>query len=497
MVIFRNRFGRSPGQASDDGALVHRSLIPPAISQVGGKILSISALCAALVLVLTPLATAYAAGDPATGSSDWTSTATAYGCTGCHGTPQPTASASTGAFSGMGSTVYALSVYANNGANVAGAANPGYSPIPAGNTWGCTAGATTATCYMSAKATTLGSSTTPTTAANDIAAYFASLFSPVLNNPGTFTYGSAATVSISITGTYFVTSATAGWSTAFSATGLPAGVSINASTGLISGTTPTVATQTNYSVTVSATNQGNVTAGTKTFTITVNPPPPTVTARSPTSGAITGGTSVIVTGTSFTSASAVKFGATAASFVVNSATQITATAPAASLGTVDITVTNPGGTSATSLSDQYTYLPPVPTVSAISPTSGPAAGGTSVTITGTNFSGSGYTTTAVNFSGTPATSYTVNSATQITATAPAGTAGTAVDITVTNGGGTSATSSADMYTYGTAPTVTGVSPASGPAAGSTSVTITGSNFSGATGVNFGATAAGYTVVSAN
>ena len=82
---------------------------------------------------------------------------------------------------------------------------------------------------------------------------------------------------------------------------------------------------------------------------------PTVTDRRPTSGPAAGGTSVTITGTNFTGATAVKFGATAATtFTVNSATSITATSPAGS-GTVDITVTTPGGTSATSAADQFTY----------------------------------------------------------------------------------------------------------------------------------------------
>ncbi|QXU40125.1 MBG domain-containing protein [Pedobacter sp. D749] len=132
-----------------------------------------------------------------------------------------------------------------------------------------------------------------------------------------------------------------------------------------------------------------------------------------------------------------------------------------------------------------------PTVTALSPTSGPTGGGTSVTITGTNFSG----TTAVTFGATSATGFTVNSATQITATAPAGT-GT-VDVRITTTGGTSATSASDQFTYVAAPTVTALSPTSGPTGGGTSVTITGTNFSGTTAVTFGATAAtGFTVNSA-
>ncbi|MEB0141284.1 IPT/TIG domain-containing protein, partial [Undibacterium sp. CCC2.1] len=126
----------------------------------------------------------------------------------------------------------------------------------------------------------------------------------------------------------------------------------------------------------------------------------------------------------FTGATAVKFGLSNASgFTVNSATQITATAPAGSSGTVDITVVTGGGTSATSAGDQYTYIG-APTVSSLGTSSGPAAGGTSVVITGTNLTGA----TSVKFGLSNASSFTVNSATQITATAPSG-SGT-VDITV-------------------------------------------------------------------
>jgi hypothetical protein len=93
----------------------------------------------------------------------------------------------------------------------------------------------------------------------------------------------------------------------------------------------------------------------------------------------------------------------------------------------------------------------VPTVTGVSPTSGPTAGGTSVTITGTGFTGA----TAVKFGTTSAPTFTVNSATQITATAPAGT-GT-VDVTVTTPGGTSAVNApADRFTYTSAPVISAV-----------------------------------------
>ena len=173
---------------------------------------------------------------------------------------------------------------------------------------------------------------------------------------------------------------------------------------------------------------------------------------------------------------------------MNSATSITATSPAGSAGTVDITVTTPGGTSATSAADHYAYVV-VPVITGISPAAGATGGGTSVTITGTGFTGA----TAVAFGSLPAQHYTVNSATSITAVSPNYNSAGTVDITITTSNGTSATSSSDQFTFGN-PTVTGISPSAGPILGGTSVTITGTGFTGVTKVMFGSTAAiSYTV----
>jgi PGF-pre-PGF domain-containing protein len=102
---------------------------------------------------------------------------------------------------------------------------------------------------------------------------------------------------------------------------------------------------------------------------------PTVTKINPTSGPLIGGTTVTITGTGFTGATAVKFGTTAAtSYTVVSATSITAVSPVGSAGTVDVTVTTPGGTSATSPADEFTYDPP-PTPTPTSPSGGGGTGG--------------------------------------------------------------------------------------------------------------------------
>ena len=205
----------------------------------------------------------------------------------------------------------------------------------------------------------------------------------------------------------------------------------------------------------------------------------------PNSGPAAGGKIVTISGSNFTGATAVNFGGAAAIwFNVTSATSIVAKSPAGT-GTVNVTVTTGGGTSATSAADQFAYIA-APTVSSIAPNSGPTAGATSVAIGGANFTGA----TAVSFGGVPAAAFTVGSATSITATSPAGTAGT-VNVTVTTPGGTSSIGAGDQFTYlaPTAPTITSVIPNGGPPRGGTSVTITGTNLTGATAVAFGGAAA--------
>jgi hypothetical protein len=71
---------------------------------------------------------------------------------------------------------------------------------------------------------------------------------------------------------------------------------------------------------------------------------PTITSLAPISGPTTGGTSVTVTGIGFTGPTTARFGTTATIFTLDSATQITAIAPAET-GTVQVTVITSGGTS--------------------------------------------------------------------------------------------------------------------------------------------------------
>ncbi len=293
--------------------------------------------------------------------------------------------------------------------------------------------------------------------------------------PASVSVGTLTTCTATVTDTDSGTTSTPTGGVSFTSSG--SGTFSSSGSCSLSGTGATATCNLTYTPTSAGTGTHTITgsyAGDTThgntigaFALTVNNPVPTLTNISPTSGPTVGGTSVAITGTNFTGATAVKFGATSATtFTVNSATSITATAPAGTAGTVDITVTTAGGTSAISEADKYIYVA-APTVTSLSPTSGPTAGGTSVTITGTNFAGA----TAVKFGATSATTFTVNTATSVTATAPAGTAGT-VDVTVTTTGGTSATSAGDQYTYQAATSLTISAPTvTFPANGVVTVTV--------------------------
>jgi IPT/TIG domain-containing protein len=203
--------------------------------------------------------------------------------------------------------------------------------------------------------------------------------------------------------------------------------------GSVNTTSFTVTSSTQIvAVTPSGTGVVNVTVttgeGTSAQTVTYTyVAVPVLSSVTPTQGPTSGGTTVVLTGTGFTGASAVRFDGIAATFTVNSPTQITVTTPAHAAGAAAVTVTTPGGTS-NPLS--YVFLQ-APTLTSLSPNQGPTTGGNSILLTGTNLT----TTTSVQFGGTPA-SFTVVSPTQVTATPPAGVAG-AVIVTATTAAGVS------------------------------------------------------------
>lgn len=209
---------------------------------------------------------------------------------------------------------------------------------------------------------------------------------------------------------------------------------------------------------------------------------PGVTSVHPAFGALGGGTTVRITGENLGSATAVKFGTNSAtSFKVNSETSIEAQAPAAE-GTADVTVISPAGSSATCHGDQFTEVG-APTVNLLLPKTGSVTGGESVFIHGANFD----EVSTVKFGSSSVEFTVVKNVAQpyIVAITPAGALGK-VNVTVTAAGGTSAVNSKSKFTF--TPTITELSPNTGPAAGGTPVTVRGTGFAvgaGATKFQFG------------
>jgi formylglycine-generating enzyme required for sulfatase activity len=128
-----------------------------------------------------------------------------------------------------------------------------------------------------------------------------------------------------------------------------------------------------------------------------------------------------------------------------------------------------------------------PTISSVSPNTGPTSGGTAIPITGTNWTGA----SSVPIDGVAATSVSVVSSTTVTAVTPAGTAG-AKTVSITTPGGTANLTSG--FTYGAGPTISSVSPNVGPTTGGTAITITGTNLTGTSSVTVGGNAATSVVV---
>ena len=221
---------------------------------------------------------------------------------------------------------------------------------------------------------------------------------------------------------------------------------------------------------------GTSVASVQTFTIGIPKPVIASTGLSVTSGPI--GTVLTITGTDFDNITQIKFQGAAAvttGFTNNTSTSVTVTVPA---GTTSgqITVSTAGGTSV--LSAQSFTVTPLPVIASSGLSVDHGTIGSSLTITGTNFSG----ITKVSFQNADVTSgFTNNTSTSVTVTVPVG--ATTGKITVTTAAGTSALST-QTFTITPLPVIssTGLSVDHGTIG--SSLTITGTNFSGITKVSF-------------
>ncbi len=307
-----------------------------------------------------------------------------------------------------------------------------------------------------------------------------------------------------IDGTGFYQSTTFDFGTGRTATGVVCQTSVHCTAKVPAG-----AAVGSVSLTAANGTLSSSTAGAPTYQYL--PAAPTVTKVTADTGLAGGGTAVTVTGTGFATAAtatAFTFGPFHSATTVHcaSATSCTVKTPKGTAGSVDVVATVGGQTSATSSADRYVYTTavkpatttPTPTLTKVTPATGPTAGGTTVTLTGTGFSTTATATTVTFGSGHAGTSVSCTSTTSCTAKTPADT-GT-VKVAVTVGGKTSATTGAPTFTYVApvipTPTLTKVTPATGPTAGGTTVTLTGTGFSttsGATTVTFGSGHAGTSV----
>jgi IPT/TIG domain/Bacterial Ig-like domain (group 1)/Fibronectin type III domain len=221
----------------------------------------------------------------------------------------------------------------------------------------------------------------------------------------------------------------------------------NASSAAITVTTPATNASATVSVTVIDADITSKPSSSDQFTYYTGPP--IVSGLNPGTGSAAGGTLVTLTGNNLVPGATVTVGnAPATNVVFGNAQTLTFVTPAGS-GTVDVRVTNPAGTSATTTADLFKYVSSMtPSVTSVSPNSvstascsGTSYVQTNVTIAGTNFV-SGAT---VTFSGQAATNIKVVSSTSITALSPSLPPGV-YDVVVKTSYGSSAVTSADRFT---------------------------------------------------
>lgn len=219
------------------------------------------------------------------------------------------------------------------------------------------------------------------------------------------------------------------------------------------------------------------------------PVPPLVLGFAPLSGPVKGGTPVAIMGKGFVSDDTkVKFGdveVESGKIVVKANNLIAVISPPHKKGRVSITVTTPHGTSSSILQFNYTEEStnpnPDPIINSIEPSSGPIAGNTEVKIKGKHFKGSGV---KVFFGQKEGVGCQLNAASDLLSckTPPVNQPKTVdVKVTVSYASGSKSAVRSGGFTYkGSAseqkPVIESVTPARGPIAGGTQVTIVGKNF---------------------
>jgi sugar lactone lactonase YvrE len=275
--------------------------------------------------------------------------------------------------------------------------------------------------------------------------------SGVVNAPQvapTITSGSSATFTVGTAGTFTVT-ATGYPAATFSETGaLPSGVTLNATTGVLSGT-PAAGTGGIYSLTLTASN-GIGTNATQSFTLTIDQAPTITSASSATFAGGTAGT-FTVTATGYPASTFSETGTLPSGVILNATTGVLSGSPAAGTGgtySLTLTASNGIGTNATqSFTLTIDQAPAITSASSATFTVGTAG---TFTVTAT-----GYPAPTLSETGTLPSGITFNAPTGVLSGTPAaGTGGTYnLTFTASNGTPTNATQSFTL-TVDQAPAIT-------------------------------------------
>lgn len=215
------------------------------------------------------------------------------------------------------------------------------------------------------------------------------------------------------------------------------------------------------------------------------PPPPSITQISPNSGEIAGGYNIIITGSNFKPTSIVYIDNAAVQTTYYSVKELRARVPKATQpGSVDVQVINGDGQQ-TTVAGGFTYNapppPPVPVITSITPNTGQMAGGYYISIKGSNFSAD--SRVLINNIGVQTVFY---SAAEVRGRVPASSTSGSVDVRVINSDG-QYVEVVGGFTYEAppqkpAPTITSITPDSGPLAGGAFISIKGANYESATKV---------------
>jgi len=288
---------------------------------------------------------------------------------------------------------------------------------------------------------------------------------------------SSSTTASGTTGTAFSYTITASNSpTSYGATGLPAGLNVNTSTGVISGTPTTAGTS---SVTITATNAGG--SGTATLTLTINAAVKAPVISSSTTASGTTGTAFSYTITA--SNSPTSYGATGlpAGLSINTSTGVISGTPTtAGTSSVTISAVNAGGSGTTTLSLTINAAVQAPVISSAATASGTVGGLFNYTITASN------SPTSYGATGLPA-GLSVNTSTGVISGTPTSSGTSSVTITAINAGGTG-TKTLTITINPTAPAITSSTKATATVGTAFSYSITASNSPtsyGATGLPAG------------